>query len=112
VMLGRFEDAENLFNQLLAIRNDLGLFAEEYDPIRRRLVGNFPQGFSHIGLINTAFNLIDARGPAHQRSQKVAPPSGNGKAGAVGRPTMPVVGPDTREPEPAALSPTRKPAAR
>jgi GH15 family glucan-1,4-alpha-glucosidase len=72
-MLGRLDDATELFERLLAIRNDLGLLAEEYDPIRKRLVGNFPQGFSHIGLINTAFNLIDARGPAQQRSQRVAP---------------------------------------
>jgi GH15 family glucan-1,4-alpha-glucosidase len=73
VMLGRLEDAAKLFDRLLAVRNDLGLLAEEYDPVRKRLVGNFPQGFSHIGLINTAFNLIDARGPAQQRSQRVAP---------------------------------------
>lgn len=76
VMLGRIDDASKLFESLLAIRNDLGLLAEEYDPIRRRLVGNFPQGFSHIGLINTAFNLIDASGPAQQRSKRVAPTDG------------------------------------
>ncbi|MDR6306053.1 GH15 family glucan-1,4-alpha-glucosidase [Nitrobacter vulgaris] len=76
VMLGRIDDASKLFESLLAVRNDLGLLAEEYDPIRRRLVGNFPQGFSHIGLINTAFNLIDASGPAQQRSQRVAPTGG------------------------------------
>jgi GH15 family glucan-1,4-alpha-glucosidase len=73
VMLGRTDDALKLFENLLAIRNDLGLLAEEYDPIQRRLVGNFPQGFSHIGLINTAFNLIDAAGPAQQRSTRIAP---------------------------------------
>ncbi|OPH81328.1 glycoside hydrolase family 15 protein [Nitrobacter vulgaris] len=76
VMLGRIDDASKLFESLLAIRNDLGLLAEEYDPIGRRLVGNFPQGFSHIGLINTAFNLIDATGPAQQRSKRVAPTDG------------------------------------
>jgi GH15 family glucan-1,4-alpha-glucosidase len=76
VMLGRTDDASKLFESLLAIRNDLGLLAEEYDPIARRLVGNFPQGFSHIGLINTAFNLIDATGPAQQRSKRVAPTDG------------------------------------
>lgn len=73
VMLGRIDDASKLFESLLAVRNDLGLLAEEYDPIRKRLVGNFPQGFSHIGLINTAFNLIDVSGPAQQRSKRVAP---------------------------------------
>jgi GH15 family glucan-1,4-alpha-glucosidase len=83
VMQGRFDAAESLFDQLLTIRNDLGLLAEEYDPIRRRLVGNFPQGFSHIGLINTAFNLVDARGPAHQRSQKSAPTNRNLASGKL-----------------------------
>jgi GH15 family glucan-1,4-alpha-glucosidase len=77
VMLGRTDDALKLFESLLAIRNDLGLLAEEYDPIRRQLVGNFPQGFSHIGLINTAFNLIDAAGPAQQRSTRIAPTVGS-----------------------------------
>jgi GH15 family glucan-1,4-alpha-glucosidase len=75
-MLGRIDDASKLFETLLAIRNDLWLLAEEYDPIRRRLVGNFPQGFSHIGLINTAFNLTNASGPAQQRSKRVAPTDG------------------------------------
>jgi GH15 family glucan-1,4-alpha-glucosidase len=75
VMLGRLDDAARLFDRLLAVRNDLGLLAEEYDTARRRLVGNFPQGFSHIGLINTAFNLVNARGPAEQRSHRSAPPN-------------------------------------
>ncbi|MGH6946592.1 MAG: glycoside hydrolase family 15 protein [Kiloniellales bacterium] len=73
VMLGRVKEATALFGRLLALRNDLGLLAEEYDPVARRLVGNFPQGFSHIGLVNTAYNLIDAHGPARQRSERVAP---------------------------------------
>ena len=49
-----------LFERLLAIRNDLGLLAEEYDTASGRLIGNFPQAFSHVGLINTAFNLTRA----------------------------------------------------
>jgi len=61
---------------LLKLRNDLGLLSEEYDVEARRLVGNFPQGFSHIGLINTAFNLVKAHGPARQRSQRTAPADG------------------------------------
>lgn len=73
VMLNRVDDATALFERLLAVRNDLGLLAEQYDGAQRRLVGNFPQGFSHIGLINTAYNLIDAHGPARQRSERVAP---------------------------------------
>lgn len=72
-MLGRIEEAAALFRQLLALRNDLGLLAEEYDSVAKRLVGNFPQGFSHIGLVNTAFNLIAVHGPARQRSERVAP---------------------------------------
>ena len=46
----------------MSIRNDLGLLAEEYDPVDKRQVGNFPQAFSHIGLINSAFNLTRAKG--------------------------------------------------
>ena len=81
-MMGRFDDASRMFERLLSIRNDLGLLAEEFDPVRQRLVGNFPQGFSHVGLINTAYNLIDAHGPAHQRSERVAP-TGDHSNGAV-----------------------------
>lgn len=62
-----------MFEHLLALRNDLGLLAEEYDVVRKRLVGNFPQGFSHIGLVNTAYNLSAAGGPANQRSSSDAP---------------------------------------
>src|SRR3546814_13341945 len=52
-MIGRRGDAEALFERLLALRNDLGLLAEEYHPRLGRQLGNFPQAFSHIGLINT-----------------------------------------------------------
>ena len=51
------EEAEELFERLLALRNDLGLLSEEYDPLAGRLVGNFPQAFSHVSLINSAFRL-------------------------------------------------------
>ena len=57
VMAGRRAEAEALFDRLLSIRNDVGLLAEQYDPVARRQLGNFPQAFSHVGLINTAFNL-------------------------------------------------------
>jgi GH15 family glucan-1,4-alpha-glucosidase len=67
VLLGRHDDARRLFERLLALRNDLGLLAEEYDPRAGRLVGNFPQAFSHISLVNTAYNLGRATGPAKQR---------------------------------------------
>ena len=55
--IGRKKEAREMFERLLAIRNDLGLLAEEYDPISKRQLGNFPQAFSHVSLINTAFNL-------------------------------------------------------
>jgi GH15 family glucan-1,4-alpha-glucosidase len=70
---GRTRDAEALFERLLDVRNDLGLLAEEYDPVARRLLGNFPQGFSHIALVNTAFNLVQAHGPAKQRAERTGP---------------------------------------
>ena len=57
VLLGRHQDAVRIFQQLLDIRNDVGLLSEEYDPFTKRLLGNFPQAFSHIGLVNTALNL-------------------------------------------------------
>jgi GH15 family glucan-1,4-alpha-glucosidase len=57
VLQGRDKDATRLFEALLDIRNDVGLLSEEYDPFAKRLLGNFPQAFSHVGLVNTAFNL-------------------------------------------------------
>ncbi|HEX3499345.1 MAG TPA: glycoside hydrolase family 15 protein, partial [Stellaceae bacterium] len=68
VMLGRLDDATALFERLLALRNDVGLLSEEYDPAAKRLVGNFPQAFSHIALINSAHNLTREEKPAEQRS--------------------------------------------
>ncbi|MDQ3545842.1 MAG: glycoside hydrolase family 15 protein, partial [Verrucomicrobiota bacterium] len=53
-LLGRTEEARALFERLLALRNDVGLLAEEYDPRAKRQLGNFPQAFSHTGLVNTA----------------------------------------------------------
>lgn len=58
---GRRKDAIRIFEHLLEVRSDLGLLAEEYDPVKKRLLGNFPQGFSHIGLVNTAY-LLQANG--------------------------------------------------
>jgi GH15 family glucan-1,4-alpha-glucosidase len=66
VLLGRHDDARALFERLLALRNDVGLLAEEYDPRLGRLVGNFPQAFSHVGLVDTALNLSRTV-PAHRR---------------------------------------------
>lgn len=57
LLQGRDKDAVRLFESLLAIRNNIGLLSEKYHPVTKRLLGNFPQAFSHIGLVNTAFNL-------------------------------------------------------
>jgi GH15 family glucan-1,4-alpha-glucosidase len=64
---GHYTEARAIFERLLALRNDVGLLSEEYDPQTRRLVGNFPQAFSHVGLINTARNLTWVGGPAEDR---------------------------------------------
>ncbi|WP_374654539.1 glycoside hydrolase family 15 protein [Dongia sp.] len=69
ILQGRPDEAAALFERLLALRNDLGLLSEEYDPRERRLIGNFPQAFSHIALVNSALNLTRARGPASQRAE-------------------------------------------
>jgi len=66
---GRKTEARRIFDRLLAIRNDVGLLAEEYDPSDQRLVGNFPQAFSHVSLINSAHNLGRGRKPAKLRPQ-------------------------------------------
>jgi GH15 family glucan-1,4-alpha-glucosidase len=68
-LMGRTADARRIFENLLSIRNDVGLLAEEYDPITRRQLGNFPQAFSHLGLINTARNLTQPEKPATVRQQ-------------------------------------------
>jgi len=72
VMLGRLKEAQELFDRLIALRNDVGLLSEEYDPASRELVGNFPQAFSHVALVNSAFNLTRASKPAEQRAERPA----------------------------------------
>lgn len=89
VSIGRRADAEKLFKRLLAIRNDIGLLAEEYDPRRRRQQGNFPQAFSHVALINTAFNLTRAEKPQEQRADGVGPHGSAGDAEHVQSPPEP-----------------------
>src|SRR4029453_16707160 len=69
-LCGRKADAERLFRRLLALWNAVGLPAEEYDPKRGRMLGNFPQALSHMALINTACNLSRTVGPAQHRSQR------------------------------------------
>jgi len=63
---GRHEEAIELFERLLALRNDVGLLSEEYDPRYGRLVGNVPQAFSHVPLVQTALNL-EGNAEAHRR---------------------------------------------
>ncbi len=76
-LLGRTEEARAMFERLLALRNDLGLLAEEYDGRTKRQLGNFPQAFSHVALVNTALNLREkpeaeprrARGDAEKKKR-------------------------------------------
>ena len=70
ILQGRVTEARELFERLLALRNDVGLLAEEYDPRSGRQLGNFPQAFSHVALVNTAFNLTRSQGPAEQRAAR------------------------------------------
>jgi GH15 family glucan-1,4-alpha-glucosidase len=79
-MLGRMDEARELFERLLGLANDVGLLAEEYEPTSKRMVGNFPQAFTHVSLINTACNLSMTESPARHRA---------GKDGAGAMPKMP-----------------------
>jgi GH15 family glucan-1,4-alpha-glucosidase len=69
MLQGRVADAERLFRRLMAVRNDVGLLSEEYEPRLKRLVGNFPQAFSHVALVNSAYNLTRVEKPVEQRAQ-------------------------------------------
>ena len=71
-MQGRRDEARELFERLVGLVNDVGLLAEEYDPAAKRFLGNFPQAFSHVALINTAMNLSAGEKPAEQRAEKKA----------------------------------------
>jgi GH15 family glucan-1,4-alpha-glucosidase len=68
VLEGRLKDANRLFRRLLRLCNDVGLLSEEYDPKRKCMMGNFPQAFSHVALVNSAINLMQA-----EKAQKVRP---------------------------------------
>src|SRR5262245_51136993 len=70
VLVGRLADAQRQFKRLLGLCNDVGLLAEEYDWRAQRAVGNFPQAFSHVALVNTAYNIAAANKPCEQRSGK------------------------------------------
>jgi GH15 family glucan-1,4-alpha-glucosidase len=69
ILQGRHAQARKLFARLLSRCNDVGLLAEEFDPITGRMLGNFPQAYSHVGLINCALNLSRPRGPAEERAE-------------------------------------------
>ena len=69
VLLGREEEGCRLFRRLLDLRNDVGLLSEQYDVPGKRLVGNFPQAFSHIALLNTAYNVARSSKSAYQRAE-------------------------------------------
>jgi GH15 family glucan-1,4-alpha-glucosidase len=77
-LAGRRDEAQRLFERLVDLRNDVGLLAEEYDPSRKRLVGNFPQAFSHVGLVNSAFNLATADSSGLARGGASGPGPGHG----------------------------------
>jgi GH15 family glucan-1,4-alpha-glucosidase len=70
LMLERDDEARALFEKLLGVSNDLGLLAEEYDPAAKRQLGNFPQAFTHVGLVNSAYNLSHHDCPMHQRTRR------------------------------------------
>jgi GH15 family glucan-1,4-alpha-glucosidase len=72
LLQGRRDEARALFERLLALRNDVGLLSEEYEPAARRQLGNFPQAFSHIALVNTALNLHEEEKPVDQRTDRKA----------------------------------------
>jgi GH15 family glucan-1,4-alpha-glucosidase len=85
ILQGRYDDARALFERLLALRNDVGLLAEEYDSTAHRLVGNYPQAFSHVALINTAHNLTRAYGPAQHRAESKETGANTGRAAEHGQ---------------------------
>jgi GH15 family glucan-1,4-alpha-glucosidase len=72
-MCGRLQEAHALFDRLVTWTSDLGLLAEEYDVEARRQLGNFPQAFSHVALLGTAYNLRRREKPAEQRSERQVP---------------------------------------
>ena len=76
ILQERLDEAETLFRRLVGLCNEVGLLSEEYDPGSKRLIGNFPQAFSHVALVSSAYNLTRVRKPVHQRAQEDhAPPA-------------------------------------
>ena len=75
-LLGRDHDARQLLDRLLGLRNDLGLLSEEYDPVAGRLVGNFPQAFSHVSLVNSASKIGGQEKPIRRATSSPVWPEG------------------------------------
>jgi GH15 family glucan-1,4-alpha-glucosidase len=69
ILQGRYAEARKLFERLLSRCNDVGLLAEEFDPLTGRMLGNFPQAYSHVGLINSALSLSRQKGPVEKRAE-------------------------------------------
>ena len=69
IMQGRYTQARQLFDRLLAHCNDVGLLSDEFDPVTGRMLGNFPQAYSHVGVINCALNLTRSTSPADERAE-------------------------------------------
>ena len=72
ILQGRQDEARRLFERLVALQNDVGLMSEEYDPVERRLVGNFPQALSHIAYVNSAFHFYTTASSVRERSLESA----------------------------------------
>ena len=83
ILQGRFPEARRLFDRLLSRCNDVGLLAEEFDPLNGRMLGNFPQAYSHVGVINCALNLSRELGPTAQRATTL-----QGDFAAIGAPPV------------------------
>jgi GH15 family glucan-1,4-alpha-glucosidase len=75
---GRVEQAKSMFERLLALQNDVGLLAEEYEPRAKRQLGNFPQALSHLSLVTTALNFARGAKPSEQRPESVTVPPAEG----------------------------------
>jgi GH15 family glucan-1,4-alpha-glucosidase len=73
ILQGRYAEARKLFDRLLSRCNDVGLLAEEFDPLTGRMLGNFPQAYSHVGLIICALNLARRTGPVEERAESQGP---------------------------------------
>src|SRR5262249_28917718 len=75
ILQGRHAEARKLFDRRIARCNDVGLLAEEIDPLTGRMLGNFPQAYSHVGLINAALSLSREGGPVEERAEPQAEPA-------------------------------------